>query len=544
MEKTHKLEDWMLKGRRIFFNEQKKLTDIVMITLLRYRLYKKEEDKLEIKRFFHSIKGTAGTLNFKYLSHIGKEYEEYINYIENDQSDEFFSKVLKGVGKVHEEMEKLKEKYNFECEEEKYYKEYASSCDKGSIFVVDEDIRMLDLVEKVFTKEGYRVFTSSNPNVSMSILKKEKIDLMILDIMMPGKNGFQVLEKIRKENFNIPIIFLTAHNLIEDKVKALKGGVDDYITKPFEREELVARVERILKKSNSYKIKMKIDNLTGVYNKKYLHERLEELKNGLHGNEYFSIAFIDLDYFKQINDKYGHLVGDHILQIFTKELQSCLRNSDEIYRFGGDEFLVLFHNIPPEKAYEVLERVRKKIQEKDLYYKVVCEPISVSFSAGVASLSKKDETLESILDRADKALYASKKSGRGKITYLEEKNENKRKILLIDDSNTIVQIIKTRLTSLNYDVYYANDGEEGVRLSKEMKPDLMILDLILPKLNGFEVCKKVKKNLDTKHSKIIILSSNCKDEDVLKCFNIGVDEYMIKPFSLRDLEDKINRLLE
>lgn len=547
-----KINELILKSRELFIKEQVANIDKIVKVLFKYRLYKKIEDKKELKRFFHLIRGTSATLKLDSLSNLGKEYEDYLDSIENNNciSHQVFSNILKGLGCIHEEIEKLNEEYfSNESKEEKNTANIKPTHNNkkysGNILVVDDDVVILDLLESVFNEEGYNVTTTSNPDNVIPILKKEKIDLIILDVIMPEKDGFEILNQIREENFNIPIIFLTAKNITEDKVKALKAGVDDYITKPFQIEELIARVEAIVKKFNNYKKRMIKDNLTGVYNKKYFSERLEQLRNViLNKSQIFSIAFIDLDYFKNTNDKYGHLAGDYILKRFVEELKLCLRDSDEIYRFGGDEFLILFNDTSGEKAYDALERVRTKIKNKEFHYKEKNDNIPISFSAGISSVLDNDEDVESILERADKALYMSKQSGRGKTTHFENLDNKKKKILIIDDSNIIAHMIKTMLLSLNYDVSHASDGEEGVKLSKEIKPDVIILDLVLPKLDGFGVCKKVKSDLDTKNAKILILSSNCNEEDVLRCFKEGANDYMIKPFSLIDLEDRIKRLLK
>lgn len=120
----------------------------------------------------------------------------------------------------------------------------------------------------------------------------------------------------------------------------------------------------------------------------------------------------------------------------------------------------------------------------------------------------------------------------------------KGKILIVDDANLIVKIIETRLNSLGYEVKYANDGIEALEKSKIMRPDLMIVDLMLPKMDGFELCREVLNNNETRNTKIIVLSSKKREEDIVRCFKIGVHDYMTKPFSVEELEHRINRLFE
>lgn len=116
-------------------------------------------------------------------------------------------------------------------------------------------------------------------------------------------------------------------------------------------------------------------------------------------------------------------------------------------------------------------------------------------------------------------------------------------ILILDDVGIIVHLMQSHLDALGYCVSSAKDGEEGIRKCRDLKPDLMIVDLMLPKVDGYEVCRQIKENPETKDTKIVIVSAKNKKEDVLRCFELGVDDYMIKPFSMQELEQRIKKLL-
>ena len=167
--------------------------------------------------------------------------------------------------------------------------------------------------------------------------------------MMPEMDGFEVFRCVRSEFPEIPVIFLTAKTLKEDRLKALKSGVDDYVMKPFETDELLARVESAIMKMARSKKYVITDMLTGVYTIKFFNDDFKEFRARFsRKNEVFSVAFIDLDRFKEINDTYGHIVGDKVLKDFVKYLKDCFRITDHIFRFGGDEFLVLLPDTEDE----------------------------------------------------------------------------------------------------------------------------------------------------------------------------------------------------
>jgi len=361
MEKSQKLQLIMKKGRHLFICEQQQKINKMMISLMKYCLYENKEEQEELKLFFHSLKGTGATFNFEDISNIGKEYEDYICSIENESelSKDVFYTLLKGLAQAHDEIEKLNKECKIEENEDLLiHNEDKLKDNKGTILIVDDDITLLNQLEKVFKYEGYNVISIDKPQEVIKTIQKENIDIILLDIMMPKIDGFEVFSEIQKEKLDIPIIFLTGKTFIEDKITALNSGADDYITKPFKIEEVLARVNRALERNSHYRI----DELTGAYTKKHFRKRIKEAQNKLiKQGEIFSLAFIDIDYFKDINDTYGHIVGDLVLKKIADRIKSKIRSQDELFRFGGDEFVIIFPKATDNQVYNILERIRKEI---------------------------------------------------------------------------------------------------------------------------------------------------------------------------------------
>jgi len=416
----------MKESRQIFIREQQEKMKEMMICLMRYRLHKDRENKDELRHYFHSLNGTCAMLQFENLSDIGKKYEKFLDKIENDCEvpEIAFSTLLEGLATAYEEIERITEEYDLLSQDGAIEgnlsimeDEYINMTNSGTILIVDDDIALLNQLEKVFTEEGYRVLTIADSQEVMTIVHEEKIDIIILDVMMPKIDGFSLLTQLKREKSEIPIIFLSAKTLTEDKVQALNHGADDYITKPFELNEVVARVDRVLKRESDYKMSVLTDELTGAYTKKYFRQNIKEAKERLmQKNESFSIAFIDIDHFKQVNDIHGHITGDYILKKFTDIFKKNLRQTDQIYRFGGDEFLVLFQNTQIEFANSSLERIRKEINKKPFFCKKKGQAVTISFSAGVTSAKSSEQSIDELLQKADQALYDSKQLGRERIT--------------------------------------------------------------------------------------------------------------------------------
>jgi diguanylate cyclase (GGDEF)-like protein len=178
-------------------------------------------------------------------------------------------------------------------------------------------------------------------------------------------------------------------------------------------------VNRALERNSNYRI----DELTGAYTKKHFRKRIKEAQNKLLKNgEIFSIAFIDIDHFKDINDTYGHIMGDIILKKFADIIKCTIRSKDELFRFGGDEFIVIFPKATDNQVYNILERIRKEIQSNLIYYNKTDKPINISFSAGIGTIKDANQTIEELIEITDKYLYMAKQQGRNKITY--QKNLN------------------------------------------------------------------------------------------------------------------------
>ncbi|SDY73606.1 diguanylate cyclase (GGDEF) domain-containing protein [Proteiniborus ethanoligenes] len=287
---------------------------------------------------------------------------------------------------------------------------------KGRILILDDDVMMLNILERLLTERGHEVILSSNPFEVISIIKENKIDLAILDLILPKSNGYEITALIRKTEPELPIIMLSGSAITESKIKALKIGADDYITKPFEENELIARVERTLTRYISLKALSVEDGLTGAYTKTYLWRKLKEIKNAYTRNgKIFSVAFVDIDCFKEINDTYGHLAGDEALKCFVSTLKSSLRATDYVFRFGGDEFIVLFPETTKENAHKVLERFR----DNESYIQCIKSKTGVligcSFSAGITEIKGVSDTVEKIIERADEALYQAKAQGKNRV---------------------------------------------------------------------------------------------------------------------------------
>lgn len=405
------------RKNELFFREQDKKINNLIENLIEFRIDVQANQQKEIKQFFNSIKVSACKFGFEELFKLGEYYENYIETSKdiNENSHKVFSEILKGTGiiKRHIKQLRIENDNKFDCNN--LDNNIDMNLKKGNILVLDDDRLISTILKDAFEAEGHNVITTTDHEEAIEYILYKNINIALIDIVMPKMSGFEVFDILKKSGVDIPIIFLSGKSFINYKVEALSRGVDDYITKPFEIKEVIARVERSLGRSKQYKVKLNRDELTGVYNKAFFYDYLNNiLEKKEHLKQKYCVAFMDLDDFKYINDNYGHMVGDYALKDFSCFLKINLGENDTIFRFGGDEFIVLFENNDVEESYEKMEQLREKLGKTIFKYKRVNESIKLNVSIGITGIVEYDN-VEDILNRSDKCLYESKKLGKNTI---------------------------------------------------------------------------------------------------------------------------------
>lgn len=306
------------------------------------------------------------------------------------------------------------------------------------ILIAEDDRSTREILKKAMEAEGYEILEAKNGDEGWDIFQKEKKDIhiAILDWIMPEMEGIELCRRIRKASLDhyIYILFLTSKRDIEDIVEGLEAGGDDYMTKPFARREIVARV-RVAKRfiSLEYKLneanrKLNIlattDSLTGVLNRRQLMSRLgDEVLRASREKKHFCMIMIDIDHFKMVNDTLGHTTGDSVLIEITDRIKAELRPYDIIGRYGGEEFLIGIPGANTETGRKVAERIRASICKKPFHAgnKELDITASLGITSAIPTGNKKDliHLPEDMIERADSALYRAKNAGRNRVAYGE-----------------------------------------------------------------------------------------------------------------------------
>jgi diguanylate cyclase (GGDEF)-like protein len=289
---------------------------------------------------------------------------------------------------------------------------------KKRILIVDDEPNQVNALVVALSKEGYRVHSTTSAREALEMAHEVKPDLILSDISMPEMDGYSLFHQIQKDESTrmIPFIFLSARG-DEERYHGLEIGVDDYLSKPYDIKEVAVRVETLLARVEEYTDLSRFDGLTGALNRKAFEESLRfELSKAKQNQRPLSLSMADLDLFKNVNDSYGHVVGDFVLKSFVQFLESNLRGGEVMLgRYGGEEFCIVMPGVQKRTAAEILERVRASLTENPFFYEKEGLNILITSSFGVSGYPEDGTSRETLIEKSDAALYAAKRTGRNRV---------------------------------------------------------------------------------------------------------------------------------
>ncbi len=319
------------------------------------------------------------------------------------------------------------------------------------ILAIDDAKDSLMLLDFDLSEEGYQVITAESAEAAFMLLHHNNINLILLNMYMPGISGLEMLNQLKSatEYKHIPIIMLSSSDDEDQIVSALDLGADDYVTKPYISKVLLARIKtslRLFEKTKALESLANTDFLTSLPNKgAFESQAINIVEQASREDKNVIIGMLDIDFFKSINDTYGHEAGDKVLVDFSQILEECFRGYDALGRVGGEEFSVCMSNISVDDAFSAFERFRNIIEKHTIF--INCDdnqdiPLKITVSIGLAENKGAHLVFEDILREADRHLYIAKESGRNCIE--------------IDKTSDIT--IKTTLKNHEISINKANDA--------------------------------------------------------------------------------------
>ncbi|MDY6933379.1 MAG: response regulator [Spirochaetota bacterium] len=298
-----------------------------------------------------------------------------------------------------------------------------------SVLLVDDDESDIKLFMHYLSDEAYQLEMVKNGEDAISLAQHKEIDLILLDMLLPGMDGFEVCKRLKemKETRNIQIIAVTSLCDIESKIKGIELGADDFLVKPVDRQELMARINALIKKKayldelcGRFQTVLNAainDKLTNLYNHTYFKHVLDiEIKRSLRQKHPVTLMLIDIDNFKLYNDTLGHLAGDELLKQIAQLFKDHIREVDLAARYGGDEFAIIMPYVGSKEAAIIAERIRQAVWEMAFSHKSLLLPDKLSISIGIAFSPFDATTMEELIEIADRELYNAKNSGKDQVS--------------------------------------------------------------------------------------------------------------------------------
>ena len=294
----------------------------------------------------------------------------------------------------------------------------------GTILVADDSMVVRAVLRRQLETDGHTVVEAVNGEEAIDACREYHPDVVLLDVEMPVLDGHATLERLKADPQlkDIPVVFLTGRVDTADVVNGLRLGAHDYLRKPFEANELMARVSAALRtkwlqdelrtRNAELDRVSRIDMLTNIYNRRHLDEHLRAVISAARRHDRsVGVLIVDIDHFKNVNDEHGHLAGDAVLREVAARLQQAMRTEDALGRWGGEEFLAVLTDTPPEGVRVMAERLRQVIAAAPF---TLDDGSQIRVTVSVGHTNGREDA-EVLVHRADDALYVAKAEGRNRI---------------------------------------------------------------------------------------------------------------------------------
>ena len=300
---------------------------------------------------------------------------------------------------------------------------------ESDILIVDDNVTNCEVLQRRLSMQGLSCRTAYDGNTAITEVFKKTPDLILLDVILPDINGLELLKTFRKEHSSesLPVIMVSAFNDVDSISKCIQLGAQDYLPKPINGTILLAKVVAALERKfwrerekelvDKLHIQATTDQLTGIYNRRVIFEALDDaMDNSKQSKDrQFATIMFDIDFFKQVNDNYGHAGGDAVLISFAQLLQAEISSPNIVGRIGGEEFLAILY-LDHDQAKEFCAKLIKKINNNVVNFEGT--DIKISSSGGVA-FSTETETSADLTNKADERLYEAKKDGRNRFKLID-----------------------------------------------------------------------------------------------------------------------------
>ncbi len=412
------------------------------------------------------------------------------------------------------------------------------------ILVVEDDPELREGIVEALEAQNRKLRPVSSGGEAEAALDEGRVDLIVLDVDGSEVDGrdFLLTLRSRPATAGTPVVILSDRRDPAFRAECIALGADEFLEKPVEAEFFSAIVSARLGRTAALTRLAQEDHLTGLPNRAAFARIFRQLQAiSERRDEDLTLAVVDVDNLKDVNDQLGHSAGDRALKGLATAARETLRDADVLARWGGDEFVILLPSTGVDGAVEAVEKARGAFLDW-IVESGPGEEFELSFSAGVTAVGI-DDALEAAVARADRLLYQAKKVGGDQIVGdggLE--GVPTPTVLLVEDEESVAGLLGRMLEMEGFVVRRAADGEEALEKVLGSPPDLVVLDIMLPGRDGFEVLQEMRSHEELQDLPVLILTALSEEDSVVKGFRLGVDEYLSKPVSREDFLARVRAL--
>ena len=414
---------------------------------------------------------------------------------------------------------------------------------KARILVIEPDPDTAAMLEVILAAPNREVFVAGTAQEAERRLARDVFSLIVLELVLPDLDGRNLLVRLRAHAGTAltPVFVLSSFGRPQVKTECFALGADAFFEVPFDPADLAAAVTVHLQRRTRHD---STDPLTGLPDRTAMEEAFDRARAFYDLTETpFCIALLDFDDFKAVNRIYGPPMGDEVLRRSASLIAQTLREFDLLGRWQGDRFCTLFPNTTVDEAARIMDLASQAVHY-EAFQAQNGQTFHVSFSTGIVTLKPTDTDLEGAVAKAERCIRKAKEGGaRGRVlTEAHIVEPEPPSILVVEDDEDIAAIIAFRLEREGYRVIPFEDGKQAVAFAENHRADLVILDVKVPGMDGFEILSRLRKMPAYAHTPVIMLTSMGRERDVVRGFELGADDYILKPFSPVELSARVRRL--
>ena len=471
----------------------------------------REQASTSLRTLAHKLAGLAGIIGFRRVSSLAAELEQAANGLQSGSVDWATARSI---------VDALRAAFSDEITATTPDNVGEKASPKlGSILVAEDDDDQRLVVLRHLQNAGYEAQGVASGELVLGAARTARPSVLLLDVEMPGLDGFSVCRQLKADSAlsTIPVVFMTTRNRVDDRLTGLALGADDFLTKPVDMRELLLRIGRA---SDRGLARAEDAATSGILT----FEQFEQASHSRLARSEASLVFI-------------RLPAEHF-KVAVNTVKDEIRRADLAGVYDRTHLLLLLPDVTGAVAFKRTVEVVARLADRGLR----------STTAGVAfSPSGGAKSIEELMAEADEALMQARSSGRAVVSY-DEKHDRQRlptavaSILVADDDPDVIRIVDAQMKGAGYNTRLAFDGAQAVAAMDAQHTDVVILDLMMPKLSGFDVLEKISR-LDEPRPKVLVLSVRRREDDVTRAFELGAHDYLQKPFNPQELLARVARLL-